>query len=217
MKTLPPSDTTYLFLVRHGATDANLQQPYILQGQGINGPLSKLGVRQAAACSALLSEFPLSQVYASPMLRAQESAAAIAKPHQLPVQTAGDINECDVGRWEGMDWGSIERDFAEAYAYFRENPAKHGYLEGESYGDVAARVTPVLNGLLEKHRGESIVVVAHNVVNRVYLATLLGVPLELAPTIRQANCGVNIIRHNPQETVVTTMNAAFHLDGLTVG
>ncbi len=217
MKTRPPADTTFLFLVRHGATDANLQRPYILQGQGIDGPLSTLGRAQAAACSGLLSEYPISHVYASPMLRAQQSAAQIAEPHGLTVKTADAINECNVGRWEGLDWGTIERDFADAYALFRQDPVEHGYLDGESYGDVAARVTPVMNGLLENHPGESIVVVAHNVVNRVYLATLLGVPLALAPSIRQSNCGVNIIRRDPRETVVTTMNAAFHLDGLATG
>ncbi len=212
----PSPDSTHLFLVRHGATDANLQRPYILQGQGINGPLSALGKKQAAACSRLLSEFPIAHIYASPMVRAQETATVVAEPHGLPVQTAHSLNECDVGRWEGLDWGTIERDFPEEFSRFRSNPAVEAYAGGESYGDVAQRVKPQFEELLAAHRGETIVVVAHNVVNRVYLASLLGIPLTAAPGIRQANCGVNIIRHNPQETVLTTMNALFHLDGLLV-
>ena len=207
---------TYLFLIRHGENDANLQRPYILQGQGIDGPLSTLGRQQASACSAFLSDFPLCHIYASPMRRAQESAAVIAEPHGLSVKTAATINECNVGRWEGMDWGRIELEFPDDYSRFRANPVEHGYLDGESYADVADRVLPVMNGLLQEHRGESIAVVAHNVVNRVYLASLLNIPLVHAPMIRQANCGINVIRHTPDETVVTTMNSAFHLDGLMV-
>lgn len=214
MKSSPPVDTTHLFLVRHGATDANLQRPYILQGKGINGPLSDLGRQQAAACGERLAEFPIRHVYASPMLRAQQTAAAIAAHHELPVGTAADLNECDVGQWEGMDWGTIEREFPEEYRRFRENPAGNGYAGGESYDDVANRVQPVIADLLSKHPGEAIVIVGHNVVNRVYLASLLGVPMELAPAIRQANCGINFIRHSPDETVVQTLNAMFHLDGL---
>ncbi len=216
MQLPPPADTTNLFLVRHGATDANLQRPYILQGQGINGPLSTLGEKQAAACSRLLSELPISHIYASPMLRAQQTAVKIAQPHGLTVQTARQLNECDVGRWEGLDWGSIERDFPDEYTHFRKNPAEHPYAGGESYGDVAQRVRPQISELLKRHRGESIVIVGHNVVNRVYLASLLDLPLTSAPSIRQANCGVNIIRSTAEETMLTTMNALFHLNGLLV-
>lgn len=216
MKTPPLAGTTHLFLVRHGATDANLQRPYILQGQGINGPLSELGGRQAAACSGLLSDLPVQHVYASPMLRAQQTAAAVAAPHELEVKTAAGLNECHVGQWEGMDWETIERDFPEDYRHFHENPAENGYVGGESYRDVAKRVKPVFDELLAQHLGETIVVVAHNVVNRVYLASLMGLPLKQAPGVRQANCGVNFIRHNAEETVLMTLNTMFHLDGLLV-
>jgi len=41
----------------------------------------------------------------------------------------------------------------------------------------------VIERLAEEHRGESIAVVAHNVVNRAVLADLLGVDLRLAPKI----------------------------------
>lgn len=203
---------TMLYLVRHGATSANEQRPYILQGSSIDLPLSPTGREQAAAAAQFLSTHPIRHVYASTLKRAVETAAAIAEPHGLAVQSHAELSECHVGRWEGMDWDSIMREYPEAYRAFMDDPAANPYLEGESYGDVERRVRPVLQRLLERHAGDTIVVVGHNVVNRVYLSGLLGIALPRAKDIRQANACVNVIRHRDGETELLTLNAFFHLE-----
>jgi broad specificity phosphatase PhoE len=211
MRTVPPSDTTYLYLIRHGATPPNEQRPYILQGSGIDLSLSLSGRQQAAEASQFLSDFPLNHIYCSSMIRATETAEAIAKPHGITVQRLASIVECSVGSWEGMDWESIKQRDPEASRMFLENPAAHPYLGGESYGDVLKRVRPIFQDLLAKHRGESIAIVAHNVVNRVYLADLLGLELRRAKDLRQQNACVNLIASDSHATHVVTMNSVFHL------
>jgi broad specificity phosphatase PhoE len=211
MRTAPPPDTTYMYLIRHGATPPNEQRPYILQGSGINLSLSLSGRQQAAEASQFLSDFPLNHVYCSSMIRARETAEAIAKPHGMTVKPLTTIVECSVGQWEGMDWESIKQRDPEAARLFMENPAIHPYLGGESYGDVLKRVRPVFQELLARHRGESIVVVAHNVVNRVYLADLLGLEVRRAKELRQQNACVNLISSDDHSTHVVTMNSVFHL------
>lgn len=206
------SDSTFLYLVRHGSTDANLKRPYILQGRGIDMSLNDLGRKQAQAVGEFLSQQTLHHVYSSGMKRAIETAEQIAKHHELQVQPVEQLAECHVGDWEGMDWESIEREHPEEYRAFMGNPALNPYLGGESYRDVHLRVQPVFQQLLERHIGESIAIVAHNVVNRVYLAGLLGVELSLAKDLRQNNAGVNVIRYRKDETTLMTMNAHFHLD-----
>ncbi len=212
--TTTAAETTLLYLVRHGATDANLQKPAVLQGRGLNGSLSAIGRQQAEAVGRFFAGLKIDHVYASPMSRARETAAAIAEHHQHDVQPLDDIMEVDVGQWEGHDWGTIMQNHPLEYAAFMEDPGQHAYLGGESYGDVQRRVQPVLQSLLEKHVGESVVVVAHNVVNRVYLAGLLGLDLKFAKGIRQTNTGVNLIRHRRGETELMTLNAHFHLNGI---
>ena len=211
MSTSPPSDTTVLYLVRHGATEANERKPYILQGRGVNYGLSTTGREQAAAVARFLSEFPVRRVYSSCLLRSVETAQAIARFHELEVGQIEDLAECHVGQWEGKDWGTIMREFPEAYEAFIRRPGEAPYLGGESYGDVLRRVQPVFARLLEQHAGESIVVVAHNVVNRAYLGHLLGLEPRRAKDLRQANCCVNLIRHCSNETQVLTLNAHFHV------
>ncbi len=211
MRTPPPSGTTHLYLIRHGATPPNEQRPYILQGDGIDLGLSVSGQRQAAEVARFLSDFPLDHIYCSPMIRARETATAIAQSHGKEIQPVDRLVECCVGLWEGLDWGTIRQRHPEEARLFHENPADNPYFGGESYSDTLRRVRPVFQDLLERHRGETIAIVAHNVVNRVYLASLLGLELRRAKDLRQQNACVNLIVHDDHATHVVTMNSVFHL------
>ena len=67
---------TVLYLLRHGATEANLGRPSRLQGRRHNPPLARLGVRQAEATRDFLAIRPIDVCYCSPLLRA-------CRPRQL--------------------------------------------------------------------------------------------------------------------------------------
>jgi broad specificity phosphatase PhoE len=205
---------TVLYLIRHGATEANLARPPRLQGRRHNPPLSRLGVRQAEATRDLLAVRPIDRCYASPLLRAMQTAAIVAAPHGLTPQPLNALIECDVGRWEGLDWQTIRTLDPEAFQRFQTHPAEFGYPGGESFRDVYNRVAPVLDELLEIHAGESILVVAHHIVNRTYLAGLLGLTLDQANQVTLDNCGISVVVRDGAETMLNTLNAAFHLQGV---
>jgi broad specificity phosphatase PhoE len=212
MNSTAASDVTWLYLVRHGATEANERVPYILQGNGMDLPLSATGERQAQAVADFLPQFPIRHVYSSEMLRARQTAAAIACRLELTPGTVPELHECNVGQWEGLDWKTIQERHPEAHRKFVDNPGENPYLGGESYSDVLRRVKPAIEGLLDAHQGESIAVVAHNVVNRAFLSHLLGLDPRLAPKISQANCCVNLIRRRPgMRMELVTLNGVFHL------
>jgi broad specificity phosphatase PhoE len=204
---------TWLYLVRHGATEANERVPYILQGCGIDLPLSEAGQKQAAAVAQLLQNYPIRHVYSSAMVRARQTGQLIAQALQVELRTLEQIQECDVGEWEGLDWDTIHRKFPEAHDQFKANPEVHPNFGGESYGDVLKRTRPVFRELLRQHAGESIAVVAHNVVNRVLLADLLGIGVHRAASIRQGNGCVNLIRCQQGVAEVISFNSILHLPG----
>ena len=206
------ADPSTLYLVRHGATDANLQRPYVLQGHGIDLPLNPIGQRQAERVAGLLAHKSISAVYASPMRRALETARAIAARCSADVVVRDELIECNVGRWEGLSWDGIREQFPHDYENFQRDPSQFPYLGGETYGDVARRAVPVLEQLLERHANERFVVVAHNIVNRVAVATFLGLALARAKEIHQANGGVNVIRRENGRTQLVTLNSEFHLE-----
>ena len=205
---------TVLYLIRHGATEANLAQPPRLQGRRHNPPLARLGVRQAEATRDFLAGRPLDHCYCSPLLRAVQTASIVAAPHGLSPQPLETLTECDVGRWEGLDWQSVRYLDAESYRKFMADPAAHGYAGGESFADVYRRVAPALEELLVRHAGESVLVVAHHVVNRTYLAGLLGLTPDLARQVTLDNCGISVVVRENGRTTISTLNAACHLQGV---
>src|SRR5260370_31268015 len=95
---------TVLYLIRHGATEANLSTPPRIQGRRSNPPLARLGVRQAEATRDFLAIRPIDHCYCSPLIRAVQTASIVASPHGLSPALLEPLTECHVGRWEALDW-----------------------------------------------------------------------------------------------------------------
>lgn len=211
-----PAEPATVYLIRHGATEANERRPYILQGRGINGPLSERGQAQADAVATFLADHRVDAVYCSELVRACQTAERVAAAHRLTPQTVADLGEVDVGRWEGMSWNVIREEFPEAYEAFMADCMQNPYLEGESYADVGQRTLPALEEILTRHPGQTVAVVAHNVVNRVCLGRLLDLSTQRIRTLKQSNCCINVIeRDESGATSVVTLNSRFHLAHLS--
>lgn len=205
---------TTLYLIRHAATEANLASPPRLQGRKHNPPLARLGIHQATATRDFLAARSLQACYCSPLLRAEQTATIIAEPHGIKPTSIEALTECDVGSWEGMDWQTIRLQNPEAYQKFMSNPAEFGYLNGEDFAQVTQRATTAINEILDQNAGRNVLVVSHHIVNRTYLATLLGLGAAKARTVALDNCGISVIVREGDKTVVSTLNASFHLQGL---
>jgi broad specificity phosphatase PhoE len=205
------NDTCWLYLIRHAATANNQAVPPRLQGRRTDPPLSDEGLEQARRTARALAGRPIDAVFASPLVRARQTAEAIAEPHGLPVQTVEDLTEIDVGQWEGLAWNEVERDYPEAYRLFMTDASIHGYLGGENLSVVQARVVPAFERLMAENVGRTIVAVAHNVVNRVYLAHLLTMPLAKYRSVPQDNCGITLLRRRAGEVKLVTINGVEHL------
>lgn len=202
---------TTVYLLRHGATAANIAEPPILQGRGMDLPLSPTGVAQVEHAARAMRELPLVAVYASPLLRAKESASIVAAPHRIDIRTHEAITEVDVGQWEGRSWVDIRQTDADDYRRFQDDPGQFGYKGGETLVDVYQRVKPAFFEIAAAHRGQAIAIVAHNVVNRAYLAGELGLPMSHARRITQENACINILRLSDRETNIVTVNSVLHL------
>ena len=184
---------TVMYLIRHGATEANLANPAKLQGRHQDPPLARIGFRQAEMTRDFLAVRAIDYCYCSPLKRAVQTASIIAEPHEITPQPLEEITECDVGEWEGMDWQSIRDSDPASYDRFMSNPAEFGYPGGESFAEVHERVSRCLDGLLAEHAGQTVLVVAHHVVNRTYLAGLLGLTPDRARRVSLDNCGISVV------------------------
>ncbi len=207
----PAPDTCVLYLIRHGATANNLANPPRLQGRRGDPELSDDGLEQARKTGQWLSNVPLAAVYSSPLIRARQTAAPVAAAHRLDVQVVDELIEVDVGNWDGRDWQEIERSEGEAYRRFIDDPGINPYFGGENMNQVVARVAPAFQQLMSSHLGQAIAVVAHNVVNRCYMAHLIGIPMSRARSVPQHNCGINLLHFRDGKAKVVTINLQHHL------
>ncbi len=143
-----------------------------------------------------------------------QTATIIAEPHGLAPIPVDGLIECDIGNWEGMDWQQIRYLDADNHRKFMSNPAEHGYPNGENFTQVSDRAAAAINGILDQNAGSTILVVSHHIVNRTYLAALLGLGPAKARTVALDNCGISVIIREGDKTTVSTLNASFHLQGL---
>lgn len=149
-----------IVLVRHGATDWNLE--HRCQGSS-DRELSAVGVRQAKEIAALLSGEYLRAIYASDLKRARRTAEVIGQPHNLPVRIDQSIRELDHGELEGLTFNQIKQNFGEFLTRWRSEPAELQVPGGERLIDVAERAWTGLQQIAERHGADdNIVVVSHN-------------------------------------------------------
>lgn len=163
---------TTLYLARHGESDWNVERRW--QGNA-DRPLTDLGRRQAGQLAERLASTPLDAVYSSDLLRARETAAAVARRQGLEVRTLAALREVDVGSWSGLTREEVEERFPAAFATWREGG--HGWVDGEAYEDMAGRVVTAVLEIAGSHPGGSVLVVAHGGPIRALHAVALGLDI----------------------------------------
>lgn len=160
---------TRVLLLRHAETSA----PDRFHGAESDVGLGVCGFQQAAAVAERLKALRPDALYCSAMLRARQTAEAIALACQLVPTIEPDLHERKMGPLSGL----AREDALDAYTLAKQRwmagDLDYTHEGGESYAQIRNRVVPVLKRLAEKSAGQTIVVVAHGVVIRVLLGTLL--------------------------------------------
>ncbi len=144
-----------IHLVRHG----EVHNPRHVNYADLPGfRLSAVGESQAAAAGRHLAQRPLAAVVASPLERAQQTAAAIAAPHGLGVATDDRLTEWRLAQvWAGVPWADIAPDELAAY---REHPWELSFSP-ESLAELADRVAAAARAAHARHPDHDVAVVGH--------------------------------------------------------
>ncbi|MCM3875347.1 MAG: histidine phosphatase family protein [Thermoanaerobaculia bacterium] len=177
-------------LVRHGESEGNFAGS--LQGSRFDTPLSETGRRQAECLAARLAGEQIDAVWASPMIRARETAAAVAAVLGLGVSLDPDLVEFDWGAWSGRPYdGEVEKEVSGVRARWRAGETELSPSGGESPARVALRADRFLARLLSSGPRAPLVV-AHGRFNRILMTRLLGRTLSRMDEIRQRNGSLSV-------------------------
>ena len=197
---------TRLVLLRHAEPDgAALGRAC---GCRTDVPLGAAGRAHADRLAAALSAEPLAAVYASPLVRALETALPLARAHSLEPILADDLRELDFGDVDGLRIDEIEAAHPEIFRAWMDAPGTVRFPGGESLADLRARVLPAVADIRARHGGEAVAVVAHAGVLRVVLGDALGLTDGALFRLDQAYGGVSIVDWLGETPVVRVVNAA---------
>ena len=208
--TRTPALPTRLLLVRHAVT---AHTGPILSGRLPGIELSEAGRGQAAATAARLSPLAITAIYASPITRTQQTAAAIAAHHpQLAVQTLEGVIEAEYGDWTG---GQIH-DLAKSpeWKVVQRNPSRARFPGGESIQEMQARTVAALDGVVAAHPHETVVVVSHADPIKSAIAHYTGVHLDLFQRIHVSPASVTAFEFHPFGAMLLKSNDTGSLDEL---
>lgn len=152
----------HLILIRHAETDGN-RHAYVGRE---DLPLNEAGRRQAVALADALSGIALHRVLSSPLVRARDTAAAIADGRSLAIDVRPELVEIDFGHLQGMPKHEAPLDLKRLH---HETPLPGG----ESLRDVEHRLQPLVEELPDLiQSGQPIAIVSHYWACRVLLGLL---------------------------------------------
>jgi alpha-ribazole phosphatase len=193
--------TTLLYLARHG----QVINDGVYNGQ-MDVDITPLGFEQMERLRLRLADQKLSAVYSSDLLRTRRGADLIASSHGLTARHFPEFREMNFGRWQGLTVREVVERYPTDLSQWMEDLENFRIPGGESLAEARRRVMPKLMELIERHRGEEILLLCHGAVNRVILAEALQLPMAQAFRIEQDYGCLNIIAYGPTWTTVRLIN-----------
>jgi broad specificity phosphatase PhoE len=176
--------TTIVHLLRHGEVH---NPDRLLYGRLPGFRLSDLGVAQAKVAAEFLAPRPIGRLVASPLQRAQETAAPLAAATGLEVHTDHRLIEAD-NRLEGRRVAGGKGLFTDLanWRYF-VNPFRPSW--GEPYTQIAARMLAAMHSARERIEGTGTeaVLVSHQLPIVSARRRAEGLPLYHDPRRRQCS------------------------------
>jgi probable phosphomutase (TIGR03848 family) len=214
-------DPTLVLLVRHGRTPTT---GAVLPGRAAGLHLAEEGRAQAEAVADRIAALHragsadgktngVAAVYASPMERTRQTAAAIARAVGLRVRQRAGLNECDFGDWTGRKLEDLYR--LPEWKTVQRHPSGFRFPRGESFSEMQTRMVDAVNSLVAAHPGQTVVAVSHADTIKSAVAQALGTPLDLFQRIVIGQCSVSAIVYGPTGPTVLSVNHTGDLASVT--
>ncbi|BBX18845.1 hypothetical protein CRI77_01685 [Mycolicibacterium duvalii] len=180
------SDTAVAKTVVHVMRHGEVHNPdQILYGRLPDYHLSERGQAQAAAVADWLAHRDIAHVVASPLERAQETAAPIARRHGLDIATDDELIESlNVFQGQRVSPGDGALRDPRNWWHLR-NPRSPSW--GEPYTDIAARMRRAVGRARQAAAGHEAVCVSHQLPVETLRRAMTGAPLHHFPTRRLCN------------------------------
>jgi broad specificity phosphatase PhoE len=191
---------TTLYVARHGQSEWNNQ--HRITGQ-LNPGLSLKGQQQSRAMARCLQDEELAAIYTSALQRSIDTAQPTASAKQRPVTSLPALNEIHLGVLQGRYRDERDPQAQAMWAQWQADMWGCQVPGGESFDQLAQRAGQALQEILQRHRGQRVLIVGHRNTNRVLMGRLLGWPQERWQDLRLSNKFLYRFRQGAQTDVTT--------------
>jgi probable phosphoglycerate mutase len=190
-----------LLLVRHAMCDPVGRS---LAGRTPGVHLNAEGRAQAEQLAERVGDLRLDGVYSSPLERARETAAPVARCARVEVEPVEAFTELDFGAWTGCTFSELEGDGL--WRRFNTQRSVARPPGGESMLEVQARVVEGLDELRRRHPDGRVMVVSHADVIRSVVAHLAGIPLDLFQRLEISPASVTTVELGADHMLIKSVN-----------
>ncbi len=211
--------TTFV-LVRHGESINTVARLFCGRG-GVDPELTARGHDQARAAASALPALlqPLgvavAGIVASPLRRAQQTAAHIAESLDLGVKTEAGFAEADFGDWDGLDLASVRAKWPSELQAWLASPDVAPPGGGESVDAVSVRVRAARDRVISRFAGRTVLVVSHVTPIKELVRSALGAPAASVLRMELPPASVQVVQWWPDGgSTLRLFGASAHLAGL---
>jgi len=160
---------THIYLLRHAETAV----PNVFHGAESDIGLSAKGIQQAEVVADVFAPLPLDAIISSGMRRAIATATPLAQRRGLTLQIEPDLHERKVSTMSGQSFDSEGGIWPETVRRWMAGETGFAHPGAESFDDLQSRLLPAWQRVVDSHLDKTIVIIAHGVVCKVLLLSLL--------------------------------------------
>lgn len=154
---------TKIYLVRHAEAEGNAYRR--IHGQ-YDSRITPNGLQQVDALGARFQDIPIDACYASDLNRTCVTARSVYLPKGLELRRDRRFREVDLGRWEDIPFGWLERFEPERMTQFNKEPQLWSVKDSETFPEYTQRFLTALREAAEENDGKTIAVFTHGCVLR---------------------------------------------------
>ncbi len=154
---------TTIYLVRHGATQANKENRFAGR---TDEQLHPDGMEQVRQVGVRLQDKNIGGIFCGPLMRTVQSAEILSEMLHIPFAKIEGFNEINIPHWDGLTKDEIRQQHGDEYPTWLTAPHAFRLPGCETIQQVQERAVAAIKSLAEGHPGESLLVVSHLIVLR---------------------------------------------------
>ncbi len=210
MPRSPAPRPTLVLFVRHGHTATTGK---VLPGRAGGLHLDDTGQAQAQAVAERLAGIKsIDAIYASPLERTRETAAAIADLRDMKVRVDRGLIELDIGAWTGDELKVASR--RPEWKAVQTYPSGFRFPDGESFLEMQGRMVASVARIRAAHPGQTVVVVSHADPIKAAIGHALGAHLDMFQRFAVSPCSVSAVSYGDGGPMVLSVNCVSELKAL---